>query len=186
MFGVNIKELFGTAGVGEKALLIGNGPSRKTKNLELLRDQYKVTVGCNILYKEFMPTFLFTQNTHILSEYFKHKVYKRTKIVYVDNTVANLNLSKYNHVRKRLFYVEHKMCKSYDSTTGLIAMYMLYKMGYKTIHLVGMDMDRHNVYRGKHAQYQYESSLHVWEDRRSEFAKYITYLGSRDVTVERI
>ena len=49
------------------AFIICNGPSRKEINLESLR-QYGKIIGCNALYRDFMPDVLVAVDTRMVRE----------------------------------------------------------------------------------------------------------------------
>ena len=46
------------------AYIIGNGPSRQGFDLNLLKDTGQ-TYGCNAIYRDFMPDFIFSVDTKI-------------------------------------------------------------------------------------------------------------------------
>ena len=58
------------------AYIIGNGPSRKNFDLESLRGSGQ-TYGCNALYRDFIPDFLFSVDMKITKEISDNKVYEK-------------------------------------------------------------------------------------------------------------
>ncbi len=59
-----------------KAYCIGNGPSRKNFNLDKLKRTGQ-TYGCNALYRDFIPDFIFSVDARMTSEMVKNKVYDK-------------------------------------------------------------------------------------------------------------
>ena len=61
----------------EPAFIIGNGPSRKDFNLKRLIGQ-GCTFGCNAIYRDFMPDFIFSVDTQMTETMCKDSVMKKT------------------------------------------------------------------------------------------------------------
>ena len=57
------------------AYIIGNGPSRKDFDLNKLKASGQ-TYGCNALYRDFIPAFIFSVDSKITSTMVKDKVYE--------------------------------------------------------------------------------------------------------------
>ena len=58
------------------AYCIGNGPSRKGFDLNRLKDTGQ-TYGCNALYRDFIPDYIFSKDAPITNEMWRHKVYEK-------------------------------------------------------------------------------------------------------------
>ena len=58
------------------AYIIGNGPSRKDFDLKSLKESGQ-TYGCNALYRDFIPDFLFMVDAKISKEVVDNKVYEK-------------------------------------------------------------------------------------------------------------
>ena len=58
------------------AYVIGNGPSRKGFDLNKLKETGQ-TYGCNALYRDFIPDFIFSVDAPITQEMYKNEVYKK-------------------------------------------------------------------------------------------------------------
>ena len=58
------------------AYIIGNGPSRKDFDLETLKTTGQ-TYGCNALYRDFVPDFIFSIDLKVTNEMVKEKVYEK-------------------------------------------------------------------------------------------------------------
>lgn len=54
--------------VGTPAIVIGNGESRLSTNIEVLRTTGAITIGCNALYRDFSPDFLIAVDQNMISE----------------------------------------------------------------------------------------------------------------------
>ena len=59
------------------AYIIGNGPSRKDFDLNTLKATGQ-TYGCNALYRDFIPTYLFSVDRFMSQRIVKDKVYEKT------------------------------------------------------------------------------------------------------------
>mgnify|MGYP003321587318 CR=1 FL=1 len=59
------------------AYIIGNGPSRKGFDLNKLKETGQ-TYGCNALYRDFMPDFIFSVDTKITVEMCENEVGLKT------------------------------------------------------------------------------------------------------------
>ena len=74
------------------AYCIGNGPSRKNFDLNKLKGTGQ-TYGCNALYRDFMPDFIFSVDTKMSMQMVKDKVGLQT-IHYAPALQANSKQSK--------------------------------------------------------------------------------------------
>jgi len=63
------------------AYIIGNGPSRKGFDLESLKGSGQ-TYGCNALYRDFKPDFLFSVDAMITKEIAQNKVWEQGVVCY--------------------------------------------------------------------------------------------------------
>ena len=107
------------------AFIIGNGISRKSINLNKLK-QYGATFGCNALYRDFLPDTLIVINKEMLKEVEEAKISKQVKILTKD-------------CDKRV-----KLC------SGASAAYVALEEGFDRLYLLGMDLwvdnRNHNIY----------------------------------------
>ena len=74
------------------AYCIGNGPSRKDFDLTRLKDTGQ-TYGCNALYRDFMPDFIFSVDTRITQQMVADEVGLKT-IHYAPSLEVNRKQSK--------------------------------------------------------------------------------------------
>ncbi|MBC8435686.1 MAG: hypothetical protein H8D84_01750, partial [Proteobacteria bacterium] len=58
------------------AYIIGNGPSRKGFDLNSLKASGQ-TYGCNALYRDFVPDFIFSVDTKMTVKMLEDKVYEK-------------------------------------------------------------------------------------------------------------
>ena len=61
------------------AYIIGNGPSRKDFDLNLLKDTGQI-YGCNALYRDFTPDYLFMVDRFISQTIVDEKVYQKLRL----------------------------------------------------------------------------------------------------------
>lgn len=135
--------------ISNKAVVIGNGLSRKEFNLKLIENHKGgllaggalQSYGCNALYREFSPHFLVANGSEIINE-IASSGYTNDKIVYANANALLDNPSK--------FYL---IPQDPSWNAGTIATYLACFDGHKTVYLLGFDgvdttTDGYNVYAG--------------------------------------
>lgn len=135
------------------AHVIGNGPSRLDFNLELLHGQHggeKIvsvgqSYGCNLLYKDFNPTFLVCVDKQILPEIVESG--------YCEDNIV------YTNAKNFIFYPEltHLYPLHYPANAGTLALHLACADGHKHIFMLGFDfynLGNENVYFEAHNRYQ--------------------------------
>ena len=110
------------------AYVIGNGPSRKGFDLTRLAPTGQ-TYGCNALYRDFMPDFIFSVDTKITLEMCENQVGRRT-IHYAPALEVN---RKYH--KKML----HLIPNNPHWISGNAAFWTAAVHGHKNIYLIGFD-----------------------------------------------
>lgn len=144
------------------ALIIGNGESRKSINLEELSKKYNATFGCNILYRDFYPTYLATKNNGIFEDYLKEGIWKKSIIIHKTH-------SEENYPERRFYHFVGKF-----GHCGLIILHLAIKMGFKIIDLIGFDMDFSNIYHGRSKYYGATTTPnYIWKERKDEMGQII-------------
>ena len=110
-----------------KAYCIGNGPSRKDKlDLNWLHNNGQ-TYGCNALYRDFIPTYLFSVDRFMSEKIVKDKVYEKTTCYAPAIEMAR---SKY-----KLNLIPHNP----HWISGNAAFWTATMHGHKDIYLIGYD-----------------------------------------------
>jgi hypothetical protein len=135
--------------ISNKAIIIGNGESRKQMNLNLIKNHKGgllasgalQSYGCNALYRDFSPNFLVTNGKEITTEI-------------ADSGYANDNIV-YAHANSMLDYPGKFYLIPQDPSwnAGAIATYLACFDGHKTVYLLGFDgidtpTSGYNVYHG--------------------------------------
>lgn len=110
------------------AYIIGNGPSRKGFNLERLK-QTGQTYGCNALYRDFMPDFIFSVDTKITVEMCENEVGRKT-VHYAPALEVNREYSK---------GMLHLIPNNPHWISGNAAFWTAGVHGHKSIYLIGFD-----------------------------------------------
>jgi hypothetical protein len=109
------------------AYCIGNGPSRKGFDLNLLKSSGQ-TYGCNALYRDFSPDFLFMVDSQMTKEIVDNKVDEKC-ICYA----PSLEVNRYPNSKLNLIpYNQHY-------TSGNQAIWTAAVHGHKNIYLIGFD-----------------------------------------------
>jgi hypothetical protein len=115
----------------DKALIIGNGESRKGLNLEELKQGY-FTIGCNALYRDFTPHILVSVDKDMINEV-------------IGNEYAGVLLKRtYDYV----FEYRGYLIKDLKMTCGATAIDIALGLGFKEIDLIGFDLDKTGIYLG--------------------------------------
>lgn len=135
------------------AHVIGNGPSRKKFDLNLLNGQVGgaqgirsvgQTYGCNLLYKDFTPTFLLVFQKQLCAE-LAASGYCEDNIVYSNARHILSNPGAF-----------HLYPHFYNAPTGTLAAHIAAADGHKTVYLLGFDwysQGNENVYLDQHQSY---------------------------------
>lgn len=151
--------------VSNKAIVIGNGESRKGIDLSLI-GKHKggllaagalQSYGCNALYRDFSPNFLVAGGEEILKE-IAESGYTNDHIVYANANAILDYPSKY-----------YLIPQDPSWNTGAIAAYLACFDGHKTVYLMGFDgvdtiSNGYNVYAGTngYAEPTYGYSEEFW------------------------
>jgi hypothetical protein len=120
---------------GTKALVIGNGESRRKFNLEAIKHHKNgvpalgalQTYGCNALHRDFRPNFLVVTRPEILNEVMDSN-YTAANIVYANRSYVSADPT-------RLYYIPQDPCWN----SGAMAAYMACFDGHAKVYLVGFD-----------------------------------------------
>jgi len=110
------------------AYCIGNGPSRKGFDLNRLKETGQ-TYGCNALYRDFLPDFIFSVDTKITMEMVENEIGKKT-IHYAPSLEVN---------RKQSKGMLHLIPNNPHWISGNAAFWTAGVHGHKNIYLLGYD-----------------------------------------------
>tara|TARA_A100001015_G_scaffold111561_1_gene123872 strand:+ start:226 stop:951 length:726 start_codon:yes stop_codon:yes gene_type:complete len=110
------------------AYIIGNGPSRQNFDLNKLRSSGQ-TYGCNALYRDFLPDFIFSVDTKMTVKMCEDKVGQRT-IHYAPSLEVNRPYSK---------DMIHLIPNNPHWISGNVAFWTACVHGHKDIYLIGFD-----------------------------------------------
>jgi len=110
------------------AYCIGNGPSRKGFDLNRLKETGQ-TYGCNALYRDFLPDFIFSVDTKITMEMVENEIGKKT-IHYAPALEVN---------RKQSKGMLHLIPNNPHWISGNAAFWTAGVHGHKNIYLLGYD-----------------------------------------------
>lgn len=108
------------------AYCIGNGPSRKGFDLSLLKDSGQ-TYGCNALYRDFKPNYLFSVDAKMSQEISKSEIWKHEVVCYAPSLEVNRN--------EGLTLIPHNP----HYTSGNQAIHTAIIHGHKQIYMIGYD-----------------------------------------------
>ena len=108
------------------AYIIGNGPSRKGFDLNLLKKTGQ-TYGCNALYRDFLPDYLFMVDRFISQTIVKDKVYEKC-VCYAPALEYSKSGKKLNLIPNNPHWV-----------SGSAAFWTACVHGHKNIYLLGFD-----------------------------------------------
>ena len=127
----------------KQALVIGNGTSRLKFDLYELKKHF-VTYGCNALYRDFIPDYLISMDSHMVSEIINSRVHYRLKFY----TQHMNDWDMLAGIGEPINFV-----KTYVATpdSGTAAIELASSHGYNTIFLLGFDYNFgkiNNVYSG--------------------------------------
>ena len=118
------------------AYIIGNGPSRKNFNLDVLKDTGQ-SYGCNALYRDFMPDFIFSVDTKMTTEMVMAKVGRQT-IHYAPSLEVN---------RKHAKGMIHLIPNNPHFISGNQAIWTATVHGHRNIYLIGFDFKEYGWLR---------------------------------------
>ncbi len=186
---------------GRRCFIVGNGPSLKTQDLSLLRDEYVFTVN-EIMQSDVLYTSL-QSNYHVLVDpcYFNkqgceyllpliqkaHRIKKDT-VFFVDYRAKQSFDTMYNFIEKRYFYSLLDILPQSKSKINLAsatyhcqtviqtAIYIALYMGFSEIYLLGCDMTGFLEYYEKTDHLKQEKFKHAYE-RNKEQEKMLSSLG---------
>lgn len=135
---------------GGKAVVVGNGPSRKSFDLTILKRKKIQTYGCNALYRDFAPEFLVAVGQEISNE-IKRSGYASNHVVYGTTD----NILKYPNTF-------HLIPQTPNWNSGALAAYLSCFDGHSTVYLIGhdgIDTPGHanNIYADTNGYQEYSS-----------------------------
>ena len=138
--------------VHSKCYVVGNGLSRKNLDLEKVTRFYSnskmpktsFVIGCNYIYKDFIPDLIVAQDTKVLLQMVKDDL---------DIPVV-APLLKYNWARnngqkdlRKFFCLRFPTYNMTRWNSGDIAIYMAALLGFKRIETIGFDGGASSIYR---------------------------------------
>lgn len=136
---------------GQRCFLIGNGPSLRLSDLNMLKDEY--CFGCNMIYKvfertEWRPTFLCASDRVVAQAASEQLQDCPESMLWVSKTAYDLmpfkgdNLICVNNLRKEKYYVHGNMTEYYVPSIATVMTFMIelaMYMGFSEIYLLGVD-----------------------------------------------
>ena len=149
------------------AYIIGNGPSREGFDLNTLKDSGQ-TYGCNALYRDFMPDFIFSVDTKITVEMCENEVGKKS-FHYAPALEVNREYSK---------GMLHLIPNNPHWISGNAAFWTAALHGHKNIYLIGFDFreygkdQNNNIYQGT-ANYGPRHSDAIFEGWLKQFRDFL-------------
>ena len=169
------------------AFIICNGPSRKEINLESLR-QYGKIIGCNALYRDFMPDVLITVDKGMVRELNENLIQFKTEC-------WTFPSKSYKRLKGFNFLIKHQ--KIYDRwCSGSTALFIANRFHgpFDKIYILGMDLEAeknssNNIYTGTRnyddprravrTTEQFDTSTRKWAAcfKKWENTKFIRVLG---------
>lgn len=165
---------------GERCFLIGNGPSLKVEDLEMLKEAGEYTMACNMIVKIYQET-LWRPDYHCMIDALIAK-YQCEELV--DNLSGQLftNTSTYElmthkpkdeqcirirNIGKKPYYVKGNMLSYYIPSGSTVMGFMLelaIYMGFSEIYLLGVDCTASNASKG-HFMKDYKTDEMKEKDR---------------------
>ena len=112
------------------AYIIGNGPSRKGFDLNLLKTKGQV-YGCNALYRDFVPDFLISVDRYMSEGIVRDKVYERTTC-YAPSIEYSRSGGKLNLIPHNPHWI-----------SGSTAIHIACVHGHKNVFLLGFDFQEY-------------------------------------------
>jgi hypothetical protein len=110
----------------KQAFVVGNGTSRSSINLQLLKDKGKV-YGCNALYREFVPDYLIAVDVKMILEINKAG-YQNNNIVWTNPNKAYREFKNFNYFNP-----------SKGWSSGPTALYLASEHDNDEIYILGFD-----------------------------------------------
>ncbi len=143
---------------GRRCFLIGNGPSLRLSDLNMLKDE--ICFGCNMIYKVFertdwRPTFLCASDRVVAQAAAEQLQANPECTLWVSRTAYDLMKYKgedviyVSNLRKEKFYVHGDMAEYYVPSIATVMTFMVelaMYMGFSEIYLLGVDF---TIGRGK-------------------------------------
>jgi hypothetical protein len=155
-----------------RTFVIGNGTSRQDFDLSALRSFGKI-IGCNALYRDFIPDCLVAVDVSMIAELDKFKIQHAIPVyTYKQNKIKNLQ--GFKHVTPNLGW-----------SSGSTAIYLATKDAPKEIYLLGFDFisntgNINNIYAGTE-NYKDKNSKpilhHNWERQITSIIKETPYIN---------
>lgn len=145
------------------AYCIGNGPSRKGFDLNLLKPTGQ-TYGCNALYRDFMPDFIFSVDTKMTMEMVQNEVGLKT-----NHYAPALEVN-----RKQSKGMIHLIPNNPHWISGNAAFWTAGVHGHKNIYLIGYDFreygngELNNIYQDTEC-YGERNNDHIFEGWLKQF-----------------
>lgn len=165
LIGEPVTRLYGI-GEGKSILIIGNGDSRKDVNLDELSKKYDATIGCNVIYLEFFPTYITTLGSAIGHDYLRHKVWEKCIVIHKTIFKSKPHIAD---ISKFYFYRQDRF-----RHCGLAALTFALRMKYSKIHFIGFDMNTTSMYREKSKYYRtWEANLTELDRWKEQFEEII-------------
>ena len=139
------------------AYCIGNGPSRKDFDLNLLKGSGQ-TYGCNALYRDFKSDFLFSVDAKMSKEIAESKIWEQGVVCYAPSLEVNRN--------KGLNLIPHNP----HVTSGNQAIHTAIIHGHKQIYMLGYDFREYgrgqlnNIYQNSenYGERQSDTIFEAW------------------------
>ena len=147
------------------AYIIGNGPSRKDFDLSLLKNTGQ-TYGCNALYRDYKPDFLFSVDLKMSKEISDSKVWEQDVVCYAPGIEVNRNKGL-NLIPNNPHY-----------TSGNQAIWTATVHGHKNLYLLGFDFREYgagklnNIYQDSE-NYGARNSEDIFSEWLAQFRKMI-------------
>ena len=130
-----------------KCYVIGNGTSRRDKNLDdIVKSYYNAksfSIGCNYIYKEYTPNVIIAQDTKVLMDIAKDNV----EIPVVAPLLKYQWVLQNNLSIKNLYALRFPTFSMTRWKTGELAIYIACLLGFKNITAVAFDGGGSNVHR---------------------------------------
>jgi hypothetical protein len=130
-----------------ETFIIGNGPSRKVVNLEVLK-QKGIVWGCNALYRDFNPHYLLVIDKKMQQELVATGYH-------LDNKVIFRKSGKSSHIPKHPNVHTFNNRISSPNNSGMATIYHAFHRGFRHLYLIGFDFEnptknntQSNVYAG--------------------------------------
>jgi len=166
------------------ACIIGNGPSRKTFDLEHIGNVMK-TYGCNAIYRDYIPHYLISMDWHIVEEILNNEIHYKT-------TFYTQDCAQFNNMpveRKENIEWLKPMNKRLDSGNSALEVALSHE--YETIYMIGFDYNTNdklpNVYHGT-SNYARNSTVPAAESMAREWQQRLRNLVKQypDTNVIRV